>query len=229
MSILVLENSERVPAGRLESVLTEAGVEASNVAMYAGEIPTPDAWQGVVVLGGHMGAYDGEEYGWLGSEMDFIRWVLNEGIPLLGICLGSQLTAHATGGRAHLGPSPEVGFVDVHLTEAGRVDPVLSEVTGPVLAVHRDTFELPAEATLLASSDRYPHAFRLGTALGLQFHPEASLAIVERWVEAGGLDEVVTAAGTTLERLLEEAAAHERDADAAARRLFEAWLTNDVL
>lgn len=229
MSVLVLENSDRVPPGRLGSALQEAGVEVTTVAMYAREVPVRRSWDGVVVLGGPMGVYDGDEYLWLEPEMEFMAWVVDEEIPLLGICLGGQMAAHATGGQAHLGSVPEVGFVAVELTEAGTRDPVISQVTGPVLAVHRDTFELPPGATLLASSDRYPHAFRYRSALGIQFHPEADLAIVRGWVEAGGLDELASAADTTLDALLEQVEAREQETDAAAKRLFNAWLTTDVL
>lgn len=229
MSVLIVENSDRVPAGRLSSALLEAGVEVTTVSMYAGEQPERRPWEGVVVLGGHMGAYNGDEYRWLDPEMTFIRWILEEEIPLLGICLGSQLTAHAAGGRAYLGPKPEVGFVDLRLSEAGQGDSVVSHISGPVLAVHRDTFDLPPGAELLATSDRYPHAYRLGSALGLQFHPEAGLEIVQRWVASGGLDELAAQAGTTLDRLLEEVEARESETDVAAKRLFNAWLVSDVL
>jgi len=229
MSVLVIENSDRVPAGRLASALLEAGVEVATVSMYEGEQPEQRAWEGVVVLGGHMGAYDDAEYRWLEPEMAFIRWIMEEEIPLLGICLGSQLTAHAIGGRAYLGPRPEVGFVDLQLSEAGQGDPVVSHISGPVLAVHRDTFDLPPGAELLATSDRYPHAYRVGSALGLQFHPEAGLEIVQRWVAAGGLDQLATSAGTTLDQLLEEVEAREAETDAAAKRLFNAWLVSEVL
>lgn len=229
MSVLVLENSDRVPAGRLNATLAEAGVEAETVSMFAGQLPEQRAWDAVVVLGGHMGAYDGDDYDWLEPEMEFIRWALDEELPLLGICLGSQLIAHATGGRALLGPKPEVGFVDLSLTDAGRSDSVISQLIGPVLAIHRDTFELPAGATLLASSARYPHAYRYRSALGLQFHPEADLRIVQTWVDAGGLDELTLAAGTTVDDLIDLVRSLDQETDAAAKRLFGAWLATDVL
>lgn len=228
MSVLVIENSDRVPSGRLGSVFAEAGVEVATVSMYAGEQPQRSAWDAIVVLGGHMGAYDGGDYSWIDPEMGFIRWALDEAIPLLGICLGSQLTAHASGGRAYLAETPEVGFVELTLTEAGRSDPVLSEASEPVLAVHRDTFDLPEEAVLLAASDRYPHAYRLGSALGIQFHPEADSSIVRRWIAAGGVDHMAQQAGTTPASLLDEVRAREAESDGAAKRLFHAWLANDV-
>ncbi len=114
----------------------------------------------------------------------------SSGVPVLGLCLGSQLMADALGGKAFLGEKPETGVVPVTLTDAGKADPVVSK-TGPmVYAQHQDTFVLPPDAVLLAHTDRYPHAFRVGSGLALQFHPDAdrdhgSGVGQGRWAAAG--------------------------------------------
>lgn len=228
MTVLVIENAARVPIGRLGEVMTESGISFETVAMYAGTEPKREDWDAVVILGGEMGAYESLRCPWLDDEMEFIRWAIAEEIPVLGICLGSQLIAHATGGKAYLAEQPEVGFVDLELTEPGSHDPVVSTLDAPVLAVHRDTFDLPPGATALAASDRYVHAYRLGSALAIQFHPEADREIVARWIAEGGVDAMAVQADTSVEAFALEVAEHETEADESARRLFRAWLESDV-
>jgi GMP synthase (glutamine-hydrolysing) len=105
--------------------------------------------------------------------------------PVLGICLGSQLLARAHGAENLIGTAPEFGWRDVTLSEAGRNDPVLAGVDGqfPIFQWHSDTFTLPDGAVHLAHSAQAAHqCFRLARATyGMQFHFEASRAVVADW------------------------------------------------
>jgi GMP synthase (glutamine-hydrolysing) len=138
-------------------------------------VPAAGSVDALVVMGGPMGAFDDRDHPHLRAERDLITACVRGAIPVLGVCLGAQMLAAALDARVYRGPAPEVGIGTVQLTEAGRYDPLLG-IAGPELAVlhwHQDTFELPAGATLLASSAQYPHqAFRVGSAYGLQFHIE---------------------------------------------------------
>jgi GMP synthase (glutamine-hydrolysing) len=139
-------------------------------------IPGPDEIAGLIVMGGSMGAYETDRYPFLIAECNLIAEMVRRNRPVLGVCLGAQLLAKALGARVFVGHQPEIGFGRVQLTEEGVKDAVLGP-SGPSLPVfhwHRDTFDLPTGATLLASSDEYPHqAFRFGRyAYGLQFHVE---------------------------------------------------------
>ena len=118
--------------------------------------------------------------------------------------------------RPHPNLQPLGDFFDAH--------PVLSALDDPVLALHQDTFDLPPGAELLARTDGYPHAFAVGSALALQFHAEATPAIVAGWMERPGLRDLVARAGRDPDDLLDEVA---RFADRSRRqgmRIFEAWV-----
>jgi GMP synthase (glutamine-hydrolysing) len=147
-----------------------------------------DAIDGLVVLGGPMGADDAAAYPHLAAERRLLAEACALGIPVLGVCLGAQLLAAAHGARVYRGPAPEIGFGAVTLTVEGARDPVLgpSGPSVPAFHWHGDTFDLPAGAVHLAASDRYQHqAFRVGdTAYGLQFHVELDRALARDWAHA---------------------------------------------
>lgn len=136
-------------------------------------LPRPDAVSGLVVLGGPMGAYDDAEHPHLADERDLLAGAVEHGVPVLGVCLGAQLLAAALGAEVSRGPTLEIGIGEVELVAE---DPALGTAGArlPVFHWHQDTFELPAQAKLLARSDLYAHqAFRAGErAWGLQFHVE---------------------------------------------------------
>jgi GMP synthase-like glutamine amidotransferase len=141
--------------------------------------------EGLVVMGGPMGVCEADRYPFLLQECRLIEDLVRRQKPVLGVCLGAQLLAHALGATVYAGHASEIGFGSVDLTSEGRRDPVLGPV-GPSLPVfhwHGDTFTLPAGAVLLASSPDYPHqAFRYGDlAYGLQFHVEPNASIWSAW------------------------------------------------
>ncbi len=226
--IAVLRHGADIPAGYLGDALAAAGVAVETVPLYAGA-PLPDAGDvaAVVSLGGVMGAYDTDRYPFLEAEQRFLREAVTAGLPVLGICLGCQLLAAALGGRAYRAAEIELGFVPVGLTMAGDRDPVVRELDRPTLVWHQDTWDPPPEATLLAATDFYPQAFRAGTALGIQPHPEATPAIAARWAATEGLDHF-DRAGVYAGELLASMEAAAAESEAMAKRLFGAWLAYDV-
>lgn len=202
-SIVVLQHDRWSPLGALAPVL-EAGADLTYVRGYedpATASATVTAligettYDGVVALGGDMGVYDRADFPFLDDSLRILRDALSRDIPILGICLGSQLLAEALGSRVFLGAdrglAPQVGFVPVRIAPAGSSDPLLTIFTGsePIFFWHQDTHDLPEGAALLASTDRYRvAAFRHGRqAYGVQFHFETDMELLESWIrEAGG-------------------------------------------
>ena len=135
---------------------------------------------GAIVFGGPMSANDDEEY--IHDEIDWLSVPLDEGAPLLGLCLGAQLMARKLG--ASVGPRDdgmvEIGYYPLQATEAGRR---LVEWPNRVHHFHREGFDLPAGAILLAEGEIFANqAYSYGTAaFAIQFHIELTAAMVYRW------------------------------------------------
>ena len=159
----------------------------------------PAAFAGIVPLGGNMGARDEADHPFLAEERRLLADAVEQGVPVLGICLGAQILARALGATVKGGGSPEIGWLDVAPTPAADGDPLLGHLEAPtgVFQWHLDAFDLPEGAVHLATSAQYPNqAFRLGEAWGVQFHPEVDYEQFAIWIgnhpgaaEACGLDE----------------------------------------
>ena len=181
--VLVVLHGPAEPLGALAPPLAAAGLATDTRVSPAGRLP-PDlrGYAGIVVMGGTMGAYEADRHPFLGEEIRLLREALDQDVPALGVCLGSQLLAAAGGARVYRGATgPEVGWFPVtRLAD----DPWLEgwPRSFEPLSWHGDTFDLPKGARHLASSERYPQqAFRLGSGLGLQFHVEATAELARDW------------------------------------------------
>lgn len=196
--------------------VVQAGVDDVGSAIRQAE------W--LVVLGGPIGVYEADRYPFLTDEIDALRERLAARRVTLGICLGAQLMAAALGARVYPGGRKEIGWSTLQLSPAGLDSPLQHLQGVPVLHWHGDTFDLPPETELLASSAVYPHqAFRLGrNILALQCHPEVLTHQFERWL-IGHASELASA-GLEVSTLRAEALVHGPCLERAAQALVQEWV-----
>ncbi len=224
MKVTVLRNDPHVPPGAFVGVAERMGFDIEMVELDAGApIPGADDVAAVLVLGGEMGAHDTDEYPYLAAEKQFLRDVVERDVPVLGICLGCQLLADSLGGSAYRAAQAE-GFVGPLVVSEG--DPVVSHFgDGAALTMHWDTWDPPPGATIVARSAMYDQAFRYGSALGVQAHPEVSMEIFRTWMSEPEGEILAKAAGRSSEDFLNDFSKHAEQLAATGDRFFEAWLT----
>ncbi|MEO1148662.1 MAG: glutamine amidotransferase [Cyanobacteria bacterium J06638_22] len=219
-SILVVVHQKTSTPGLVGTVLRRAGFRLDIRCPAIGQ-PLPASlanYAGAVVFGGPMSANDDSTMPFIRAELDWIAIALESGKPYLGICLGAQLLARVLG--AQVAPRSdermEVGYCPIEVTAAGQ--PALGHLR-QVFQWHREGFALPAGTTLLATSTNgFPNqAYRYGDrAYGLQFHPEITRDMIERWTVAAA-------------HHLRRPEAQPRDAQFEAHAVYgadvERWLT----
>lgn len=142
-----------------------------------------DGARGVIIMGEPMSANDPLPA--LAAELVLIAQALRAGVPLLGICLGSQLIAKALGARVYRNPETEIGWAPVHFTESGQLDALFRGLgsSATLFHWHSETFDLAAGNDWLAYSSKCRHqAYRYGqNVYGLQFHPEITGEMIAEW------------------------------------------------
>jgi len=169
--------------GLLEDILKERRIEYEYVRLYeTNELPEVEATH-IVIMGGPMGVYDEKEYPFLREEKVLIKESFRKGIPVLGICLGSQLIANALGAKVY--PyKQEIGWYEVRKANSDKITEELPENL-MVFQWHNDTFDLPENARLLYRGEEVVNqAFRAGNAVGLQFHLEVTPEIISDWIKS---------------------------------------------
>ena len=141
-----------------------------------------DGYSAIVILGGPMAVYDNLPY--LKKEQELVSDAMKNDVPVLGICLGSQLIAQAAGGHVFRGPKKEIGWFEVSLSEEGKSG-LFAGIDSPmrVFQWHGDTYQLPKEATVLAYNGLYPQAFKIGSSYAIQFHLEVEGRMIETWID----------------------------------------------
>ncbi len=178
---LLIQNTRIEGSGYLGELLKEDGFEITSINAKHEEIPNKD-FSLVVILGAPESANDDLPY--LREEQKLIKDSVEKNIPVLGICLGSQLIAKTFGANVYSGPKKEIGFYnDLKINDDS---PFFSGFKNPftVFHWHGDTFDLPEGAVRLASSEHYLNqAFQYKSAIGLQFHLEVNEEMVNLWLD----------------------------------------------
>ncbi len=188
MKVVAIQHVPHEPMGYIEDLLKDWGIEYEYVRVYKGENPELRDATHLVIMGGPMGVYEEKEYPFLVKEKELIRQAMDYSVPILGICLGAQLIASALGKKVY--PyKKELGWFTVKKVENDFVVKDLPTEL-KVFQWHGDTFDLPEGAKLLYAGDLVRNqAFRVGNAIGLQFHLEVTPEIVRDWVERENLNE----------------------------------------
>jgi GMP synthase-like glutamine amidotransferase len=184
MRVLSVTHGPSVPGGVFEEVVEDSAHALEHWVVPDGPAPERAGdFDAVMAFGGSMHPDEDERFGWLESEEEFLRDVLAAGVPVVGVCLGAQMLARATGTAVGRASAPEIGWLEVELTPAGRDDPVLGVLPSRFDAFqwHHFAFAVPAGGSELARSTVCPQAFRVGDAWGLQFHAEVTLPMIRAW------------------------------------------------
>jgi len=187
LPVLIVLHQEHSTPGRIGQGLKSRGY-ALDVRRPRYDDPLPKTLNdhsGVVIFGGPQSANDREEF--VRREIDWIAVPLRENKPFLGICLGAQMLAQQLGARVYPHPQghAEVGYYPIRPTAAGLK--MCQPWPDHVYQWHREGFDLPRDAILLAEGDTFPvQAFRHnGAAFALQFHVDVTHAMMCRWTTRG--------------------------------------------
>jgi GMP synthase-like glutamine amidotransferase len=226
MATLVFEHSDSSGINRLGRTLRDYGHRLRILRLHDGDqVPGDlDDVDAIISCGGPQSAYD-DALPWLAPQMDRLREANALGMPIVGMCLGSQILARALGGKVEANPAGiEFGFTEIKLNPVGREDPIHSGIAWDSMTIqyHRDhVSQLPAGARLLASSAKCKvQTWALGLrTYGFQNHPEASAETLEHW--ASTEPDALRESGLTLELVREQIQEHYAAFERLTDRLFE--------
>jgi GMP synthase-like glutamine amidotransferase len=225
--VLFVKQDHSSPDGLIGDAFAAAGCDVSEMVVVPKErfhspdvavtFPATPAYDAVVFFGAIWSAYDTATIPWIATEIAYARSLISLGVPTLGICFGGQMLAAAVGGRVEHAPIPEVGWLSLASSEPGLID------GGPWLSWHFDRFSVPAGVSVVARTALANQAFVHGRALGLQFHPEVTDAVLEAWLGAGG-GEQLAELGVDPQALIEQSRTLADGAAARAHGLVRRFL-----
>ncbi len=211
---LILQHEDPTPPGHVTEWLAEHGaaVDVYRIDLVERDVDPRD-FDLIVSLGSEFAAFD-DTKPFVVREARLMERAVEADVPILGLCFGGQLLARVLGGRGFRATA-EIGWLPVRSSRPDLVP------EGPWFQWHFDSFTVPEGATLIAESDAGPQAFVAGRSLGLQFHPEVTVGIMEEWVRA--YPHELEAEGVDPAALLEETRRRAEASKAMAWRLFEAF------
>jgi GMP synthase-like glutamine amidotransferase len=187
VDVLSVVHGEGARTELFAPVAAEAGHKLEEWSFGWGTPPQRplDTYDAVLVFGGSIHPDQDHRHAWLKDELEWLSKLVERRLPVLGICLGSQLIARAAGSWVAPLAEPEIGWSEVELTDAGASDPVLSALPPRFEALqwHHYAHGLPDGAVALARNPVCLQAFRLGEACwAVQFHPEVTEPQLEGWI-----------------------------------------------
>jgi GMP synthase (glutamine-hydrolysing) len=195
MRVLAIVHQPDAGPGVFAEEMRERGVELDEWTLgEQGTTPPHEIgeYDAVMTFGGAMHADQEDRHPWLRFEKDFLAAMLEDEMPILAVCLGTQLLAEAAGGSAQRAREPEIGWYPVEVTAEGADDPLVGPLAPEFTAFQWHSYEAmpPEGALLLARSPVCGQAYRVGErAWGIQFHAEVSAADVDKWINDYRSDE----------------------------------------
>ena len=225
---LALRHVHFEDCGTLTEVLQERGFEIQYVEAGRQDLRDLDAGAPdlVIGLGGPVSVYEPQNYPWITDELRFLEKRLATRRPVLGICLGAQMLARVLGARVFPGPK-ELGWIPLQLTREGAVSAIapLDADRTSMLHWHGDTFDLPAKAVLLASTEQVAHQVFSWErfVLAFQCHPEVRHEDIESWL-IGHAAEIAATGGASVEQLRKDSHYYGPTLAACAKLVFTEWL-----
>ena len=217
MRVLVIENHPTAPVGLFGQYLRDVHAAELHQVSPASLPGSTAGFDLVVSLGSPDAAYD--PYPWVAQQQALLRQAVADGQRVIGICFGAQMLAAAMGGQVAPMGRRRAGWME----NEDSSDPVWR---GPWLRWHGDHLTAPPGAEVLARSDDTVQVFRIGSAVGVQFHPEADAVIAARWADSG--PDWLVENGSNPAALREQTAAQMQDAAAARRALFDTMLAATI-
>ncbi len=198
MDVYIFQHVEYEGPGAILPYFEAKGHNVHIVRLYAGDpIPHEDDVDFAIMMGGPMSVLDETKYPYFVREKELCCDMVQLGKPILGICLGAQMIASAFGAAIKKNPEKEIGWFPITLTEEFSREMMLPKTVN-VFHWHGETFDIPdlegsaqpATVEPFAESEACKHqAFRLGSAVALQFHLEATPESMESMVK-NGADEI---------------------------------------
>lgn len=225
--VIVLQHVACEGPGIIEDALSSRGLYTKVIRIHEGQV-VPGRIRGasgLVIMGGPMGVYETGRFPHLRAEMKLIEAAMREAIPILGVCLGSQLLAATLGAHVYPGTRKEIGWYDIRVSDAAKADTLFRGTADSFTAFHwhGDVFELPQGAVSLASSKITEHqGFRYGnSAYGLLFHLEVKRSQIDTIVRT--FHEELLGAGIDSEPILADADAHISQLMEVGSLIFGGW------
>ena len=207
-------------------------IEAADLVYAPDDLSQIDALSDelLIILGGPISVNDRAIFPFIEAEINLLKRRLAADKPTLGICLGAQLIASALGAKVYPGNEKEIGWYDLSLTAAGEQSALryLDAKHCSMLHWHGETFDLPENAVLLASSEKYDNqAFSYGdNVLALQFHPEITQRVMEKWF-IGHIGEIMQTDGIDVTKLRDDTHQFANQLEVQGELFFNSWF-NEV-
>jgi GMP synthase (glutamine-hydrolysing) len=210
MRALAIVHQPDAGPGVFAEEMGERGVELDEWTLSErGSAPPREIadYDAVLTFGGAMHADQEDRHPWLRFEKDFFSAILDDGMPIMAVCLGTQVLADAAGGEARRAREPEIGWFEIEVTEEGAADPVIGPLAPSFTGFQWHSYEAlpPDGAAILARSPVCPQAYRIGDrAWGIQFHAEVTAADAGDWIDDYRADEDAVRIGIDPEALRAE-------------------------